>query len=258
MHEASQHENNCFVTLTYSDDELPYSENLIYSHVQKFLKALRKRGHKVRFYAAGEYGELYGRPHWHLCLFGYKPTDLEFFKKTWNNDILYTSPSIDEAWFRRDRQGRNVNRGFATVGNLTHESAGYAARYCLKKITGELAHEHYEHVTRYGELVNRVPEFARMSLKPGIGHDWFERYRDDVFPRDEVIVNGRKVSPPRYYSALYEITHPDDFARVVQSRRAKAAENKRAGNLTPEKLEIRDVILKSRTQSLKRSLESTI
>lgn len=42
-----------------------------------------------------------------------------------------------------------------------------------------------------------------MSLKPGIGAVWFQKYYTDVYPSDSVIVRGRPCKPPRYYDKLY-------------------------------------------------------
>ncbi|MEO5355656.1 MAG: hypothetical protein H7835_21005, partial [Magnetococcus sp. XQGC-1] len=71
MHEASQHEHNCFITLTYNDDNLPANGSLNYRHFQNFMKRLRKYyvEFTVRFYMCGEYGENFARPHYHACIF---------------------------------------------------------------------------------------------------------------------------------------------------------------------------------------------
>jgi len=42
VHEASMHENNCFITLTYAPEYLPPDGGLIKSDFQKFIKRLRK------------------------------------------------------------------------------------------------------------------------------------------------------------------------------------------------------------------------
>ena len=76
--EAKMHDKNCFITLTYNDDNLPQDLSLHKEDFVKFMKRLRKNtGEKIRFYMAGEYGSLYQRPHYHACLFGYRPDDLQ-------------------------------------------------------------------------------------------------------------------------------------------------------------------------------------
>ena len=57
-HEASLHENNCFITLTFNDDNLPSDKSLDVRHFQLFMKRLRKQfGSNIRYYHCGEYGE---------------------------------------------------------------------------------------------------------------------------------------------------------------------------------------------------------
>lgn len=62
------------LTLTYRDSmerERDQAHRALHvSHIQLFMKQLRNRGHKVRYIAAGEYGEKKGRAHWHVLLFG--------------------------------------------------------------------------------------------------------------------------------------------------------------------------------------------
>ena len=79
MGEATLHESNYFITLTYDDIHMPYSKDVIdfgtgeyiYKTLSKrdcqlFMKRLRKNyqyDNKVRFYLAGEYGSQTARPH---------------------------------------------------------------------------------------------------------------------------------------------------------------------------------------------------
>ena len=51
MHEASMHEENCFVTLTYDDDKLPSGGSLKKKDCQDFVKRLRSRNadKRIRF-----------------------------------------------------------------------------------------------------------------------------------------------------------------------------------------------------------------
>src|ERR1041384_105602 len=70
VHEACMHEVNSFVTLTYDDEHLPVGGSLDLEAVPVLIRALRKRGKKVRYFYCGEYGERSGRPHYHALLVG--------------------------------------------------------------------------------------------------------------------------------------------------------------------------------------------
>ena len=52
LHEASLHENNMFITLTYDDEHLPIDESVNVKHFQKFMKAYRNKisPNKIRFF----------------------------------------------------------------------------------------------------------------------------------------------------------------------------------------------------------------
>jgi len=186
MHEAQLHEHSVFVTLTYSDEHLG-SFSLVYSDFQKFMKRVRKKFGPVRFYVAGEYGDGFQRPHFHCLLFGCWFPDREFHKDLPSGFRLYRSAQLEKLW----------PFGFSSIGDVTFESAAYVARYVMKKVTGKAAEQHYEFVDiGSGEVSQRVPEFNRMSLKPGIGAGWFKKFGNEVFPNDYVVMNGVKMSPP--------------------------------------------------------------
>ena len=123
LHEAQLHENNCFITLTYDDAHLPGDRSLHYSDFQKFLKRFRKSlgGAKIRYYMAGEYGEKFGRPHWHACIFGYDFHDKKLFKRTAAGSLIYTSEHLKKLW----------PFGHSSIGDVTFESAAYVARYII-------------------------------------------------------------------------------------------------------------------------------
>ena len=80
MHEASLHDENSFLTLTYSDENLPPGGSLHLPDFQNFMKRLRKSiaPKRVRFYHCGEYGDILSRPHYHALLFGYDFDDRKF------------------------------------------------------------------------------------------------------------------------------------------------------------------------------------
>jgi len=192
MHEASMHEENCFVTLTYDDDHLPENGSLVKEDAQKFMKRLRSRFDecRIRYFLSGEYGETTFRPHYHMLLFGFDFADKvsagsrsEY--KVWNSDKL------EQTW----------TDGFSEVGSITFESAAYVARYIVKKFKGpsEVVKKWYDGVQ---------PEFALMSRRPGIGKSYYEKYGKEISRFDSVIINGKEVKPPRYYDTLFEAVSP--------------------------------------------------
>lgn len=169
-HEASLHEDNCFITLTYDPEHYPRDGSLSKPALQKFFKRLRKRRGKFRYYACGEYGNESFRAHYHAILFGLDFPDKVLYTTTQGNE-LFISPELASIW----------QFGFSTIGNVSFESCAYVVRYCMKKVTGEEAEAHYRSVDpETGEIYAIEPEFALMSRRPGIGRDWFLKFRKDV------------------------------------------------------------------------------
>lgn len=196
MHEASQHDQNCFLTLTYDDEHLPPYGSLRHRDFQLFMKRLRKRvRRRISYYMCGEYGDDYTkRPHYHAAIFNYSPEDRLYHSRGSTGEKCYISPLISDLW----------PFGHHLIGNLSYESAGYVARYCLKKVTGDQAKEHYSVVDLHtGEIVQRQPEYARMSLRPAIAKNWIRCYLSDVYPRNYCVVNNHKCSPPKYYGRQF-------------------------------------------------------
>lgn len=175
-HELYEHKKSIFVTLTY-DGKLhyPQASSLEKAHLQKFLKRLRKaiEPEKIRYFAAGEYGEKTGRPHYHLILYGVGFDDREVIMKCWP----YTDWSVQSI---REK----------AFGIAERQSIQYVAKYIEKQLNGEIAEEKYKGL-------GREPVFKLSSL--GIGKVWAEKnaaqYQDQGF----ITINGRQVAIPRYY-----------------------------------------------------------
>lgn len=234
VHEASLHEENCFVTLTYSDRDLPLDFSIDKGVVQKFLKRLRYRysPKKIRYLGCGEYGEQYHRPHYHLLLFGH-----DFHDKTPFNKQLSISSSLTELW----------PFGFSTVGQVNYKTAAYVGRYVTKKLSGKLAEGHYvrgpvDYST--GEQIEVSKEWLMCSLKPGIGDVWFDKFKHEVFPDDFIIIDGKQMKPPRRYLTLMKRTHPEVVEKVLWNRRKHA--EKHAEESTLERLAVREICARSK------------
>jgi len=199
IHEAQMYSRNAFLTLTYDNAHLPEDMSLHKEHLQKFWKRLRKYlgDQKIRYYACGEYGSKFERPHYHACVFNYWPDDA----KLWSirgGSRLFVSPTLAKLW----------PFGFHSVGEVTFDSAAYCARYILKKVNGDKSEEHYK---------GREPEFVVMSRRPGIGHDWLMKYHSDVYGDDctipdyVVVRDNFKCRPPRYYDKIYDVELDGDM-----------------------------------------------
>lgn len=245
VHEASLHEKNCFITLTYSPEYVPKDGSLNKSHFQKFMKRLRKKyGDKIRFFHCGEYGEKNARPHYHACLFNFDFPDKVLFKNIRGNK-LYVSEALQTLW----------PFGFSTIGEVSFHSAAYVARYILKKINGKDALDHYCTYDSKGEiLTERLPEYTTMSRRPGIAKDWYSKFKSDVFPSDFIVLNEKKLKPPRYYDKLLEQDSPGAAQKIKNLRKALASVH--FENNTPDRLWVREKIQEYKLKRLKRSYEN--
>jgi len=235
------HDSSCFVTLTFDDAHLD-SPSLDYRLFQLFMKRVRKTFGPVRFYMCGEYGEQFGRPHFHACLFGLDFEDKQFWKDLSSGSRLYVSPTLVRLW----------PHGFSSIGDVTFESAAYVARYVMKKVNGPTAKQHYSHVDSDGVVTDLRPEFTRMSLKPGIGATWIKKFISDVYTTDACIVNGLAVKPPRFYDKYLSSFSPIDFESLELSRYNKAIFN--SADNASSRLRVRELVTRSRLQFKKRSL----
>ena len=210
MHESQSWDSNSFLTLTY--ENLDHGPSLVPKHFTDFMKRLRKTGEKVRYYQCGEYGELNRRPHHHAAMFNYWPSDAKILTRT-GEHTLYESEKLNDIW----------GHGQVSFGTLTFESAAYVARYVTKKVNGKLAREHYKHVDpKTGEIHQLHPEYATMSRRPGIGRDWVKRFGTDTYEKDEVIMRGRAMRPPRTYDINMETQNPELLEQVKEKREERA------------------------------------
>lgn len=249
VHEASLYENNCFITLTYNDENLPKDNSLCVEHFQLFMKKLRKKyGKGIRYFHCGEYGENFGRPHYHACIFNFSFRDKKVLKTLQDGTKYYVSEQLNELW----------EYGFTMIGDVTFESAAYVARYITKKITGKNAFEHYNKINyETGEIIaERRPEYVTMSRKPGIGKPWLDKFSKDVYPEDYIVLRGKKLKPPKYYNSQYEKVYPSDYEKIKNRRIVNA--KKHSYNNTRDRLTVRETIQKYKFNLLKRNYENEL
>lgn len=187
-HESTQHAQNCFLTLTYRDAP----PTLCKRDLQLFFKRLRKLV-PVRYFACGEYGTITHRPHYHAIIFG-----ADFLGGSFKvNEKLHSHPKLQKAW----------GHGFVSCGDVTIESCMYVAGYVNKKI-------------------GNPDTFNTMSLRPGIGHTWLDKYSDDIRRTGTIAINGREFPIPKRYLQWRET----EFEQLKKERAAYFR------NLTPEQV----------------------
>lgn len=220
-----------FITLTYSEQPLNDQGlmTLRPDDMTAFLKRLREHqaraapGLGLRYYYSGEYGDQTFRPHYHMIAYSMEIPDLEFLKQT-PNGPLFRSNYVDSLW----------SQGFCFIAQVSWEDCAYTARYMMKKLKGDRAAEY--------EAFNVVPEFSRMSRRPGIGSGSFsiEDFSKGVLR----YVNGRPVTVPDSWKRLMLGCDVETLAKVKNERsllmRLKALQADGSGYLPSEKCSINE------------------
>ncbi|QCS36332.1 replication initiator protein [Capybara microvirus Cap1_SP_263] len=154
-----------FVTLTYDDFSCP-SLGVEVSHVQKFIKRLRKHGHIFKYYCIGEYGTSTFRPHYHLIFF-----------VTSDSHSINLSLDINKSW----------PYGFTQVKPCSFGRI----HYCIAYLIGQKS------------PLGKNKPFTIMSKRPSIGlcalddKTFVSQLKSTNF--EYTFRNGHKVHVPRYY-----------------------------------------------------------
>lgn len=183
-HESTQHDQNCFVTLTYNDEHCPDQVNK--KDLQDLFKRLRNEGLRFRYFACGEYGGRFGRPHYHVLFFG--QDFLGHSRKLGLEGEYYTNPLLDEVW----------GKGHVTIAPCEPGSVFYVAGYSLKNIG-------------VGDA------FALQSRRPYIGAGWLQKYHDDIVRNGFVVIEGKRVPIPPAYLKRPELSL--EMEPLIESRR---------------------------------------
>lgn len=191
-HEATIHAQNCFITLTYSDEYLPKDGALCYRDFQLFMKRLREKyGEGIGFFMCGEYGEQTKRPHYHACIFGMDFSDKKKVRENHHGDEIWQSEELTTLW----------GLGHTELGSVTQKSAGYVARYVLKK-----------------QDPNHPVGFQKMSRTHAIGKRFVEKWWHDIFvaARGSIIMSdGSRTKVPRYYEKWLQKNKPEIWLNYV-------------------------------------------
>ena len=205
IHELEDFDCAVFVTLTYDDEHLPENASLVVSDLQKYFKRLRKEcdkfGKRIRYFACGEYGDRFGRPHYHAIIFGLSQSKSD-------KDIM------ESKW----------PYGRLCFGSAEPDSIRYVAQYIDKKYSGDLAKTEYEEK-------KRAPVFRIASL--GLGKNYIQKNRDQITQMGYCTVRGVMHSLPRYYLNKLGID-PVLYRDMAKQKAAEDYEDATGLNIDPD------------------------
>ena len=243
-HEASTWTHNAFLTLTYDDDHIPWHGSLCTQLPRRFIRYLRRNitgvelapgsddRRPIRYFGCGEYGSKRARAHYHILLFNVRFDDVQKYGRD-----TYTSSLVSKLW----------PYGTHLIGNVTPASASYVAGYALKKVSAWEKEQKYSVADfETGEVVQRVPEFAMMSLKPPIGYYWYEKYKAEL-GAGYIVADGSQVAIPRLYRDKLAVHDPALHERM-QWNKFKQAKSFDPADRTEERLAVREEVAISRKQ----------
>lgn len=238
VHEARMHKRNSYITLTYADEHLPAYGSLRKRDWQLFAKRLRKNIGPFRFFHCGEYGDNTLRPHYHALLFGIDFWDDQIHVKTSKGYRLFVSPTLDRTW----------GKGHVWIGEMTWRTAEYCAGYVMKKLTRKQAKdsEDYERIdTTTGEVHRVEPDYITMSRNPGLGADFLKTFNSDIYSDDQVILDGRRYRPPKYYDKQ----QPEETRQRLTAERFSKLKKE---ELKPHRLRTKEHLLELKQRTITR------
>jgi len=237
--ELHRHPTASFVTLTYDDEHVPVlpdgRQSLRKDHVSAWLKRVRsrlgrseaqlprERRRRLRFFASGEYGDRFGRPHYHALLFGIDPAaDRELVAKSWGIAVRDPDGSYSSGTVR--------SFGHVDVQKVTPKVISYVAGYCSKKLGWKRdAAECVDPST--GEVYRFQPPFVLVS-GGGFGGVGIGGHARDAYPaswRDSAFLGGARTSVPRYlHEGWKRVASAEEAAQLEAERKERARFRSRA------------------------------
>lgn len=187
MFRLEQEEKRCtsaaFMTYTYNDNNLPFTENgfptLHPRHHTLFMKRLRKelkaQGHdpKLKYYMCGEYGSQTERPHYHAILF-----------------------NLPQLWLQTDNVEEIWQNGRVQIDKVEKASIAYVCGYVNKQ---KFFMDKTDKET--GLIDDRLAEYTRMSKNLGsnfLTPARIKKLKTDLEPTIHV-EDGTIIGLPQYY-----------------------------------------------------------
>lgn len=209
-----------FITLTYDESHIE-DGNLNHKHWQQFMKDFRTKfcqakycnirdkgtlregreySHtfkKIKQVVAGEYGDTFGRRHFHGIIFNHEFKDMVFTGRySKKGNPIYTSPSLASVW----------KKGFVQVERITFDLALYVGAYVTDKAMDEPQETPDGFRKQYGR-------FGK-----GIGLSWIRLFYRDVLSVGKVMLHDRDYPVPRYFLEKIKELYPAEFEKYKRKK----------------------------------------
>lgn len=203
--EHLKYKNSCCLTLTYDNEHLPMFGKLKYKDVQDFIKRLRKDIKvPIKYMCSGEYGGMKTRPHYHIIIFGWKPSDLRLYARSKKGTRLYKSDYLTNKW----------SNGFVDVGEVTHQTCRYVSQYCCKKLLNETVKRPLRYKKVYEWKNSKSREFLHCSIR--FGFDWFKRNYRSVISSGKIVLGRFTYAIPKYFIKQLEFINLNLFKKYKE------------------------------------------
>ncbi len=161
-------QTGAFITLTYSDEHVGSHS---YKDIQSYLRNLRHL-QKLRFYCAPDYGDQFGRFHWHLLLHNAEYENEKFHdaaQKFWSYGHVHLEPIIPErisytcGYVAKKLTGISPGRQNQSLGLGT----SHFLREGIKLATTNCALDAYPRLLKIGSKRYPIDATCRAALKKG-------------------------------------------------------------------------------------------
>ena len=104
--------------------------------------------------------------------------------------------------------------GNVIIAEASPETMAYVAGYVTKKAYGN-------DTKRYNELGLPAP-YCCMSRNPGLGYDYYQEHKEQMYKDDGLYFNGKKRPIPRYFDKMQETENPKRLWEVKEKRQSSA------------------------------------
>lgn len=197
-----------FITLTYNNENIGDGE-LNHSDWAQFIKNFRRKyceakhckisdrggkNHgrtysrtfkKIKQVMCGEYGDTFGRRHFHGIIFNHSFDDVTFTGRySSKGNPIHTSVGLESTW----------GKGFVQLERVTFDLALYVGSYVTDPIDDE------------PDKLNKKKQYGLFGR--GIGYSWIEKYWKDVLVSGKVQLLDRDFPVPRYFLKKIQQDHP--------------------------------------------------